>query len=711
MRDDELISTDAAEIRKLAENHLKETEAPDCTSLEEQDIQRIIHELQVHQIELEMQNEELRHSRVAIEQGLEQYTELYDFAPVSYFSLDRQANICQVNLTGAKLLNMNRSELFKRCFGLFVARDSRPVFYDFLERVFCNSGRESCEVQLSMETTEPIYVRLDAMVSTNATECRIAVIDITEQKQIENTRLFLLQCGWSASDGDFFQLIARYLAENLGVDYVCIDRLLEDQLTARTVAVYFDGRFEDNQDYALKETPCNVVVGKTVYSFPEGVRDLFPKDTALQEMNAEAYVGATLWSSQGQPIGLIVMISRRPIRNLKRAETLLQLISIRAAGELERKLAEEELARSNEKVTQILESISDAFFTLDKDWRFTYVNKEAQNILKASREQLLDQNIWEMFPQALGTVFQTEYERAAQESSSVQFESYYAPFDKWFEVRVYPYQDGLSVYFRDCSERRMAQEIQLQASKRNAHIADMLQQIILPPRIPMQMPGYEMATRYHPALLEAEVCGDFYDVFAIGEGKIGIVMGDVVGKGLLAAGRVAAVRHTIRSYAFLNDRPSEIMRQVNSALTREIVSESDMFTAFLAVLDTRCNSVAYTNAGHEPPVFRQADGSIQSLSEGGPMFLGMGEQTYIEGNLKLADGDMLVMVTDGITEARIDNDSALFGTDGITACLSENVNATTEQIASRLVEGATSFAGGILRDDIAIIVIKKTVES
>jgi PAS domain S-box-containing protein len=492
------------------------------------------------------------------------------------------------------------------------------------------------------------------------------------------------------------------------MDYVCIDQLLGDRLTARTVAVYFDGRFEDNLDYALEDTPCGVVVGKTVCTFPDGVRHLFPRDTALQEMTAEGYVGTTLWSSQGQPIGLIAMISRKPLRNLKRAESLLQLISIRAAGELERMFAEEELKQSRDQVTQILESISDAFFTLDKDWRFTYVNKEAQHILKASREQLIGANIWEQFPEAFGSVFQSEYERAIQDRVTVQFDTYYCPFNQWLEVRAYPYPDGLSVYFRDCSLRRMAQESQEQVSERNAHIADMLQQIILPPEIPIQPIGYEIAARYNPALSEAEVCGDFYDLIDLRDGKLGIVIGDVVGKGLSAAARVAAVRHTMRSYAFMDDRPSNIMSLVNNALVRDIATESDMLTAFFAVLDTRNDSLIYTNAGHEPPMIRHLDGSVEYLTEGGLMFIGMGKQQYSEESLNLSAGDIFVMVTDGITEARKENTIEQFGADGVVSCLCVNFEASADQIADRLVESAVSFVDGILRDDAAVVVIKKT---
>jgi len=107
--------------------------------------------------------------------------------------------------------------------------------------------------------------------------------------------------------------------------------------------VYFDGHFEDNISYALKDTPCGEVVGKTVCCYTDRVRHLFPQDIVLQEMKAESYVGTTLWDSDGKAIGLIAVIGRKPLANQPLAEALLRLVGIRAAGELERKRIEEKL--------------------------------------------------------------------------------------------------------------------------------------------------------------------------------------------------------------------------------------------------------------------------------------------------------------------------------------------------------------------------------
>ena len=100
--------------------------------------------------------------------------------------------------------------------------------------------------------------------------------DITERKQIDEVQSYLLQISSNPTGDDFFESLAGYLAKILGMDYVCIDRLQGDCLSARTLAVYHDGRFEDNVEYTLKDTPCGDVVGKEVCVFPRGVSSLFP---------------------------------------------------------------------------------------------------------------------------------------------------------------------------------------------------------------------------------------------------------------------------------------------------------------------------------------------------------------------------------------------------------------------------------------------------
>lgn len=183
--------------------------------------------------------------------------------------------------------------------------------------------------------------------------------DITERRLLDETQLFLLKSATLYPGDDFFESLARYLAQCLNMDYVCIDRLQGDGCYAKTLAIYFDGEFEDNVEYALKDTPCGDVVEREVCVFPSGVRQLFSRDRVLQEMMAESYVGTTLWSHDGRPIGLIAVIGRKPMENSQLAESVLKLVAVRAAGELERRQAEEERLKVEQQLqhAQKLESL------------------------------------------------------------------------------------------------------------------------------------------------------------------------------------------------------------------------------------------------------------------------------------------------------------------------------------------------------------------
>ncbi|MFI3190818.1 MAG: diguanylate cyclase [Methylococcales bacterium] len=167
--------------------------------------------------------------------------------------------------------------------------------------------------------------------------------DITERKKIEKTHTFLSQIVHQYTDENFFITLARYLAQCLDMSFVCIDYLKSDYLTAKTLAVYHDGLFEDNVEYALKDTPCGNVVGNDICCFPAHVCQLFPKDEVLKTLNAESYIGITLWSGTGLPIGLIALIDNKPLANPELAKSILKIIAGRAAGELERLQADIEL--------------------------------------------------------------------------------------------------------------------------------------------------------------------------------------------------------------------------------------------------------------------------------------------------------------------------------------------------------------------------------
>ncbi|MFZ0931628.1 MAG: PAS domain-containing protein, partial [Syntrophobacteraceae bacterium] len=294
-----------------------------------------------------------------------------------FFSVDRQWRVTYLNKSGAELLGMKREDLV----GSFL----REIFPEAVNLAFYPHFRYAVKSNTAVHFEEyypsPLNKWWECHAYPSSEGLSVYFRDITEHKLIEDTQVFLAQCGRIASGEDFFQSLARYLGQSLGMDFVCIDRLESDLLCARTLAVYFDGKFEDNVTYALQDTPCGVVVEKKICCFPKGVRHLFPGDVVLQEMKAESYVGTILWGSKGQPIGLIAVIGRQPLANRRLAESVLQLVAVRSAGELERKCVEETLRDSEEQYRLLFETMPNGVVFQDADGKIISMNSAAESIL------------------------------------------------------------------------------------------------------------------------------------------------------------------------------------------------------------------------------------------------------------------------------------------------------------------------------------------
>ena len=168
-----------SELRRQAEERLKKSSLIHNTPSSAEELQRMVQELSLHQIELEMQNEELQDSRSETEREHNRYLNLYDFAPVGYLTLARDGTIREANLTIARMLSVERSKLKGRMGGFdrFVAHQDLPVFNSMVERVFQSRTLEHCEIMIGR-----IFFRLDAIISDNPQEYRLSLTDISDTR-------------------------------------------------------------------------------------------------------------------------------------------------------------------------------------------------------------------------------------------------------------------------------------------------------------------------------------------------------------------------------------------------------------------------------------------------------------------------------------------------------------------------------------------------
>jgi len=174
----------ASELRCRAEKRLK-TQRSQTEPPADRDPQRLLHEMQVHQVELELQNEELKRLRDEAETLAAQYLDIYDFAPVGYFSLGPDGKILQANLSGANFVGLPRAKLIGRHFAALVSAASLPAFRIFFERAMRTEMQETCEVEIPMAGKPPLKVLLEGRASLERGECRLAMIDVTERRRAE----------------------------------------------------------------------------------------------------------------------------------------------------------------------------------------------------------------------------------------------------------------------------------------------------------------------------------------------------------------------------------------------------------------------------------------------------------------------------------------------------------------------------------------------
>ena len=189
MENDNFHSLDSSELRGRAEERLKKKDVNPDFYRSKEEFQRIVQELSIHQIELEMQNEALQDSRDKIEREHNRYMNLYDFAPVGYLTLARDGKIREANLAAARMLSVERCHLKKGGgFGRFIARRDIPAFNSMVERVFQSRTQEQCEIMIESTgiTEKPIKLqqtfRIDAIISDNSQECLLSLTDISDTR-------------------------------------------------------------------------------------------------------------------------------------------------------------------------------------------------------------------------------------------------------------------------------------------------------------------------------------------------------------------------------------------------------------------------------------------------------------------------------------------------------------------------------------------------
>ena len=431
-----------AELYRRAEVQLRkqpQTKLP----MPDADPQRLLHELQVHQVELEMQNEELRKTRDEMEAGLEKYSDLYDFAPVGYLTLDGAGTIAEANLAGASLLGVDRAALVKRRFGAFVTAADRPLFTAFLQRIFQSKVREECDVRLRGGDKETVDVRLRAIVSSTGPACQMAVTDITEHKRAADKL--------RASEVRYRRL---FEAAHDGV-------LLLDPGTRKiTDANPFMTR--------LLGYPHGQLVGKELFEI-----GLLKDETASQEMFRKLkvtrkvrYEDLPLESRDGRHQEVEV------VANLYQ-ENGRAVIQCNIRDITARKEAEDVLLRSEALFSTLIEQAPFGVYVVDAMFRMQQVNRKARPVFKKIHPLLgrgFSEVVHQLWPKRFADQIEKRFRHTLKTGQPYQSPEFTARRQDLGVKEIYEWQiqrvtlpageHGVVCFFNDITERKRAEETQ-----------------------------------------------------------------------------------------------------------------------------------------------------------------------------------------------------------------------------------------------------------
>ena len=277
---------------------------------------------------------------------------------------------------------------------------------------------------------------------------------------------------------------------------------------------------------------------------------------------------------------------------------------------------------------------------------------------------------------------------------------------RWFLTRANPVRDKqgrIARWFGTCTDinhQKRSEEAYAELYQRERRIADTLQRALLPPTLP-HVPGLSLDAVYQPDTNEANVGGDWYDAFDLGDDRIAFSIGDVGGHGLEAAVLMGRVREALRSAAIEELEPARVIYHANAAV--ELSDTKTMVTAMFAILDRLTLRLSYASAGHSPPFLASSDGTVRVL-EGVGIPLGIGFGTgeaagWETRTVALSPGSILAFYTDGLIESDRDLEAA---EERMKAALSRQARGTQQRSALSLV---ASTIVGRQRDDIAVLTV------
>lgn len=355
-------------------------------------------------------------------------------------------------------------------------------------------------------------------------------------------------------------------------------------------------------------------------------------------------------------------------------------------------------------------AIPDGICVIDRNGAIVRANDALGLLASLPPAELIGRNMRELIAKAFDIDPDTAIPSPAPSSDRIMHE--FTSRERIYQLTLdrIPETGGSVSIFSDITDRRKLEQELAATYEKDRRIADALQGSFLIDIPTGAYPRLNTARFYEPAWEEASVGGDYYDSFSLPSGHIVLVVGDATGKGLAAAARTAEVKYAVRAFAHEHRDPGAVLMRINNFLCEMHQSEADgdvVVALALAIVDPDAESVRFAIAGAEPPLILHPDGNTHSVTGGGlPLGVAAGHQ-YASLIYDLSEGDTIILVTDGITEARRGRD--FLGYEGLVDLAQRHASEyDINRFGQAIVEGARLFTGGKFQDDVCLLAARRT---
>ena len=428
----------AAEALITKENKLN---GVDIEKLTPEEVSLIIHDLKVHQVELEMQNEELKRIQIELDSTKARYFDIYDLAPVGYLIISERGIILESNLTASTMLGTSRADLIKTRFSQYVQKEDEDIYYLHRKKIFESLLPQECELRIVKNDGTTFWGRIKASVeiSEELKTCRFTLDDITERKRIEEEQrsvLEQLQVGIAVHAADSSVIFCNPLAEKiLGFS----SEQLKGKVASDPAWKFYN---EEEKQLRLDEYPISIIINskKSIDDYVIGIK-----------------------SSHSDSIRWVAVNGHPIIENGQIEKVIISFIDI-----TDKKVSEKELIESELKyrllITQMKQGMALHEIIVDAagnpvDYRFLDVNQGFENLTGLKREDVIGKTVLEVLPGTEHTWIE-KYGHVALTGEPLTFEDYAIEMNKHFEIIAYsPKPKQFATIFKDITKKKKDEEL------------------------------------------------------------------------------------------------------------------------------------------------------------------------------------------------------------------------------------------------------------